>query len=198
MPSLNLPRALLAGGALLLAGCATKSYVVLLENPEGSTGRIVVAGAAGQTEIAEAGLAARLDRASPETFRPSAAEIERDFGAALAASPALPRTFVLYFEPGGTRLTPESEALLAEVSAEAGRRSGADMSIVGHTDTAGVAAHNQALGLERARFVRDRVLAGGLQLERVSLESHGEGNPLVPTPDDTPEPRNRRVEVVVR
>lgn len=184
--------------AASLAGCMPKSYVVLLPNADGTTGRIVVSGTAGQTEIGEAGLAASLDRAKPEPFRLSQAEFDKTFAAALDAQPALPAVFRLYFELGGTRLTPESEALLAEVRAEVARREGADMSIIGHTDTAGDARANQALGLERAQFVRERIAASGLKLERVSIESHGEGNLLVPTPDETPEPRNRRVEIVVR
>jgi len=37
-----------------------------------------------------------------------------------------------------------------------------------------------------------------LHVIHITIESHGEKNPLVPTPDDTEEPRNRRVEVTVR
>ena len=32
----------------------------------------------------------------------------------------------------------------------------------------------------------------------IDVTSHGEGDPMVKTPDETPEPRNRRVEITVR
>lgn len=191
-------RAGLIACAFGLAACAPTSYVVLQPNADGTTGRIVVSGTEGEVEVAEAGGAASLDRARPALFRPAQAEVRDTFLAAVDAQPALPAVYRLYFEHGGTRLTPESEALLAHVLAEVARRPGADMSIVGHTDTTGTAQENESLGLERARFVRDRIFASGLELDRVSIESHGEANLLIPTPDDTAEPWNRRVEVIVR
>ncbi|MCB1954226.1 MAG: OmpA family protein [Rhodocyclaceae bacterium] len=185
-------------GCLALAGCAPKSWVVLLPNEDGSTGRIIVTGPGGEAEVARAGQAATLDTSVPKTFDASEQQIQETFGGALAAQPALPTVFRLYFELGGTQLTPESVALLPSVLNEVAGRPGADISIVGHTDTAGRAADNEALGLERATFVRDRIVEAGLRLDRISTESHGEGNPLVPTADDVSEPRNRRVEIVVR
>ncbi len=189
---------LAAATAVSVSACAPKSWVVLLPNEDGSTGRILVSGPEGEAEVAEAGMAATLDTAVPKTFEVSRAEIDKTFGGALEAQPALPVVFRLYFELGGTQLTPESAALLDGVLKEVAARPGADISIVGHTDSAGSAADNQALGLERATFVRDRIVDAGLRLERISTESHGEGNPLVRTADDVSEPRNRRVEIVVR
>jgi len=183
---------------LLLAACAPKAWVVLLPNEDGSIGTIIVSGPDGQAEVTQAGMAASLDKRVPQTFAVSEQEIAETFGPAIEAQPPLPSVFTLYFELGGTDLTPESQALLPEVLAEVARRPGADISIVGHTDTAGSDEDNQVLGMERAEYVRDEIVRVGLQLERISVESHGEGNPLIGTPDETPEPRNRRVEIVVR
>lgn len=69
--------------------------------------------------------------------------------------------------------------------------------IEGHTDTVGGTAMNQRLSEQRAaavaawlvsryRVLPDRLLPVGL----------GEAAPLVPTPDNTPEARNRRVRIV--
>lgn len=183
---------------VVLTACAPKSWVVLLPDEDGRTGRIIVSGAEGQTEVAEAGVAASLDTPKPETFKVTPYRIEQTFGGALAAQPKPPAVFTLYFESGGARLTAESEALLPAVLAESAARDGADISIVGHTDTTGDPADNKALGMLRATLVRDALVAAGLRLDRISTESHGEGNLLVKTPDDTQEPYNRRVEVVVR
>ena len=46
--------------------------------------------------------------------------------------------------------------------------------------------------------MRDILIGLGVGPDIIRIFSHGEGNPLIPTPDDVPEPRNRRVEVLVR
>ena len=70
--------------------------------------------------------------------------------------------------------------------------------IVGHTDTMGDRKSNLALGLKRATAVRSILLGAGLPESLVELTSHGEGDLLVRTRDNTAEPRNRRVEITVR
>jgi peptidoglycan-associated lipoprotein len=73
-----------------------------------------------------------------------------------------------------------------------------DVTVVGHTDTAGAAPANVEFGQRRATMIRDRLVGAGLDAGIVSMASHGEADLLVPTPDNTPEPKNRRVEVSVR
>jgi len=46
--------------------------------------------------------------------------------------------------------------------------------------------------------VADMLKEKGLKARELTVESHGERNPLVKTPDNTQEPKNRRVEVSVR
>jgi outer membrane protein OmpA-like peptidoglycan-associated protein len=70
--------------------------------------------------------------------------------------------------------------------------------VIGHTDTTGTAASNVDLGLRRATLVRRLLLDAGLEGTIVDATSHGEADLLVPTPDETREPRNRRVEISVR
>jgi outer membrane protein OmpA-like peptidoglycan-associated protein len=57
---------------------------------------------------------------------------------------------------------------------------------------------NVALGLKRANSVRDILVQAGLAPSTIEVTSHGEADLLVKTPDNTPEPRNRRVEITVR
>ena len=52
--------------------------------------------------------------------------------------------------------------------------------------------------LLRAEKVAKALVSIGIPEEAISVSSHGEGNPLVPTEDEVPEPKNRRVEVFVR
>ena len=57
---------------------------------------------------------------------------------------------------------------------------------------------NEDLGLLRARAIARQLQENGLQALELVVTSHGEGNLLVKTPDNTPEPANRRVEITVR
>jgi len=70
--------------------------------------------------------------------------------------------------------------------------------VIGHTDTMGSAKANIALGMRRANSVRDILVNAGLAPSTVEVTTHGEADLLVKTPDNTPEPRNRRVEITVR
>ena len=52
--------------------------------------------------------------------------------------------------------------------------------------------------LARAKAVRDQLVEQGFDPARIELAGRGEREPLVPTADEVPEPKNRRVEVPVR
>lgn len=183
--------------AALLAGCGGKSYVALLESPDGSTGKIVVRGDKGEQLIERRMEAVPLDgSAAPAPI--SEETLKRDFRSAMAARPMLPERFLLYFGSGGAELTAESAALLPKVAASVAGRPAPDVSIIGHTDTVGKAETNEALALKRAAAIAEMLKAQGVRPHALSVESHGERNLLVATPDETPEPRNRRVEISVR
>jgi OmpA-OmpF porin, OOP family len=69
--------------------------------------------------------------------------------------------------------------------------------IEGHTDTVGSRTYNQTLSDQRAAAVVE-YLATNFHVDRSRVQGIGMGEDglLVPTPDQTPEPRNRRVQVV--
>ena len=180
-----------------LVGCASKSYVVLLESPDGTTGQVVVTGNKGQQVINKARQGVPLDGAT-QPAPVDEAKFTKDFSEAMAARPALPDHFLLYFETGGTRLTGESVAMLEKIIVAAGKRPAVDMSVIGHTDTFGKAEVNEALARNRAKTVADMLKSKGLKVHALSVESHGERNLLIKTPDEAPEPRNRRVEISIR
>jgi outer membrane protein OmpA-like peptidoglycan-associated protein len=47
-------------------------------------------------------------------------------------------------------------------------------------------------------MVQTRLIEAGLDPATIEVTSHGEGDLLVRTADETPEPRNRRVEISVK
>jgi outer membrane protein OmpA-like peptidoglycan-associated protein len=199
MNTLRKTALLLAFAAVALTGCASKpkSYVVLLESPDGTTGQVIVKGSKGEQLINKARQGTPLDGSAPPAPVDDE-KLKKDFGDAMAARPALPEHFLLYFESGGTTLTAESAAMLEKIIEVAGKRPVVDMSVIGHTDTPGKAELNEALALKRANAIADLLKEKGLKVHALAVESHGERNLLVQTPDDTPEPRNRRVEISVR
>jgi outer membrane protein OmpA-like peptidoglycan-associated protein len=104
----------------------------------------------------------------------------------------------LHFQFQSDALTEESTALLPEILRAVKGLSVPEVVIIGHTDTMGEPRANLALGLKRAISVRDRLVEAGLAPSTIEVTSHGEADLLVKTPDNTPEPRNRRVEITVR
>jgi outer membrane protein OmpA-like peptidoglycan-associated protein len=103
------------------------------------------------------------------------------------------------FASGSARLTPQAEQTLNTLGRALASPELAPFRfrIEGHTDTTGSRAMNQALSEERAAAVRDFLIQRhGISPQRLVAIGHGEDQLLVPTPDETPEPRNRRVQVV--
>jgi len=70
--------------------------------------------------------------------------------------------------------------------------------VVGHTDLVGKEAYNTGLSSRRANHVRNLLVSNGIKPNKLFVSFYGKARPLVPTQDEVPEPRNRRVEVIVR
>ncbi|HNB29145.1 MAG TPA: OmpA family protein [Alphaproteobacteria bacterium] len=196
---------LLAAIALagLVAACSQTpdNLVVLLPEADGSVGSVVVTSTAGTQTLNEAGQATGVDAAGEKPVAPFVLpeeELQKTFGAAIAAQPKLPEVFILYFETGGAVLTPDSAGQLPDVVAAVKARPVPDISVVGHTDRVGTDAVNVPISIERANTVRDLLVKEGIDPAIIEVTSHGEENPLIPTADEVAEPRNRRVEVTVR
>jgi outer membrane protein OmpA-like peptidoglycan-associated protein len=188
-----------------LVSCAAKGskrvVVVLLPGPDGKTGQIVVSNEGGSMLISEPEQATEIHSATvapSEPFPMKVEKIREDFGEALSALPSPPIHFILYFHTATTRITEESRKLLAKILPEIASRKTIDVSVVGHTDTEGPRKMNQQLGMDRATEIKDLLLSQGIDPRIIEVTSHGEGNPLVKTPDGVAEPLNRRVEVILR
>ena len=190
-------RAMATAALIALTGCA-QNYVVLLPDDDGAVGKVVVTTPTETTQLDQASQGTIIGGPRHDTFLLSQADLQKDFGAALMASPKKPVNYLLYFEAGQATLTEASQAEIPKIKDDVAQRAGADISIIGHTDTQGDAQANFDLGLTRAKQVSVLIGDTGLNADHVSIESHGEKNLLVKTPDNTDEPRNRAVEVIVR
>jgi outer membrane protein OmpA-like peptidoglycan-associated protein len=188
--------------ALFCSACASKgTTVVLIDDPDGKVGQAVVSTDGGEQALTQKNQSTRIKmpQAIPESPRlMSDDEISERFAGALKAQPERPEHFLLYFVSGTTDLDENSLLLLQRIKEQVSGQPLADIRIIGHTDTVGAAEANAELALDRAREVARELVEVGVDERLLRIDSHGEGNPLVVTEDNVEEPRNRRVEVVVR
>lgn len=174
------------------------SYMVLLPNDDGSTGQVHMQGAQGRQVLNRARQG--VDIAGPTTpFGVTDRQIQRDFGAAMAARPALPERYVVYFDSGrADRPIAESQDTLHAVVARAQRFSYLEVRVTGHADSRGNPQTNARLALARARNVAALLQRLGLRPKALEIQSAGEGMPQVATGDQVSDLRNRYVEIVLR
>jgi OmpA-OmpF porin, OOP family len=194
--------AVLAGVAIALAILLNRGHeetVVLVPAPDGHIGTVVIERGGKQTTLNTAYASSRaVGGREVENATVPEEEVRREFGAALAAIPANPAKFTLYFITGTDELTDDSKAELQRVLEELRRRPAPDVLVIGHTDSVGSHADNDALSLQRAQTMREEMLNLGIPPDRIRASGRGEREPLVPTEDGIDEPRNRRVEINVR
>lgn len=184
---------------LLLTAChGPRERVVLLP---GGPAPLTLTTAQGQTltlatayQTATARPSGRLDAGST-----TAAIVQARYGAVLATTPREGRLYTLVFETSGsTTLSPASQGVLGALLADIAACAACEVLVEGHTDTVGDVETNDRLSLERAEAVRALLVQAGMQAAFVRVVGRGEREPALPTPDETDEPRNRRVEVLIR
>jgi len=102
------------------------------------------------------------------------------------------------FDSGSARLKPGAEDKLREVAGVLGRYPRTRLEIIGHTDSHGSTASNEALSQRRANAVRDELARDGVDPQRIVTQGLGASRPVAT--NDTPEGRaeNRRVEILSR
>ena len=190
--------ALIAVLALLAAGCAPNTRVTLLPQADGKTGAVEVTADKRQTVLDKPYESAAVRTRGVEVEQLDAKEVQERYRTLLSVQPKPADRFTLYFMPGGSQLTPESTAELSDILSRATARPGGELVIVGHTDRVGTVDSNDALSLRRAQAVRELVIGRGFAAARVDAVGRGEREPVVDTADEVAEPKNRRVEIIVR
>jgi outer membrane protein OmpA-like peptidoglycan-associated protein len=184
---------------VLLAGCPRQALFVVLPNAEGGgVGAITVEDGKTVTTLDQPYATAESRAGSTATGGETQGNINVIFRSAMAARPILPHHFRLYFILGSDALTPESQAAYRAIFDDTKQRPAYEIEVIGFTDTVGDLQYNQALSLRRAAAIRDTLIRDGLDRQTISIAGRGKRDLLVATADQTPEPRNRRVEITVR
>ncbi len=182
----------------LLAACAHGPTVILLPQQDGSKSAVTVTDDGRDIVLDQPYAAVEPAWRGPRPYTSTPAEVEARFGPTLRALPARPVAFTLYFVENRDEVADESKPLLDAVLAEIARRPVPDIVVIGHTDTVGTDNVNDALALQRAEAVRAELVRRGVAPVNITASGRGKRELLVPTADGVAEPRNRRVEILVR
>jgi len=139
------------------------------------------------------------DAAAPAATTPQQPRVAagRPATATQAAAPSVNLT--VNFSKGSAELTPDAIRTLDQLGQALASKdlAGYRFRIEGHTDTVGTREYNQDLSDRRAAAVADYVARKyGVDPARLQAVGMGEDGLLVPTPAETSEPRNRRVQVI--
>ncbi len=95
-------------------------------------------------------------------------------------------------------ILPDSQPQIDQVLALLREDPALRLSIDGHTDATGDAAHNQRLSEARAKSVVAALTAQGIDASRLEAKGHGQSQPVADNDTDEGRAKNRRVELVRR
>jgi OOP family OmpA-OmpF porin len=113
-------------------------------------------------------------------------------------APSAPSSLVLHFDPGSAAVRQQDVALLDQAARLYRAGNPIVMIVTGTADATGSAAINLRLSELRANTVLQGLVARGIPVERFQVIAKGQTDPVVPTPPETSEERNRRVEITWR
>ena len=135
-----------------------------------------------------------LENASRPAPPPPPAPVQ---AAPVAPPPPPPADYTVYFDLDSWTLTAEDLTVITSVinNARAGGQS--RITVVGHTDTSGSAAHNKRLSVRRANVVVEALVDMGARRAAIQASGVGESDLAVPTPDGVKEARNRRAVIAI-
>lgn len=186
---------------VLLSGCSARRVVILMPDSDGHVGAAEVMTDGGKQLLDKSGeMTVVSGRSRLPSLKVTADQeyILTTFAEALLIEPKKSEKFILFFYTGGLNLVDHSKAAIPDILSAIKRRNAIIISVSGHTDAVGSNQLNDRLAYKRAIVIRDLLIRNGVNPDRLTVSSHGKGNPLVPTRDGFAEPRNRRVELIVR
>ena len=186
----------------MLAACSTPgTRVVLLPQADGVPSAVVVRAKDGEEIISkpyQRATAAVGASGAPVVDQADAARVQAENKPLFDMRPPPPERYTVFFEVGGTTLTPASQQIMTEALATALARSGGDIVVTGHTDTKGSGEQNDQLSRRRAQEVVQLFVERQFPANRIEAVGRGERDLAVQTADEVDEPRNRRVTIEVR
>lgn len=103
----------------------------------------------------------------------------------------------VFFDYDQDELRPDARATLDEKVRILREEPGVTIRIIGHADERGSTEYNLALGGRRAQSIKDYLAGYGIAVDRMSVQSMGEEQPLERASNEAAWARNRRGEFVI-
>jgi len=192
-------------GAVVLAGCATKTQTGAVV---GAAGGAVIGGAVGAAAGSTAkgaiigavvgGVAGTIIGAQMDK---QAKELEQNIKGATVerVGEGIQVTFAsgLLYDFDSDAVRPDAQANLRELAASLDKYPGSDVLIVGHTDALGTSSYNQSLSERRASAASVYLASQGVARGRIATRGLGETEPVASNDTEAGRQRNRRVEVAI-
>lgn len=125
---------------------------------------------------------------SPPPTQPPAANCETDLAKTLLARP-------LHFESDKSAVTPDTAAVIKDLTAIAASCPADRLEVGGHTDNVGSESYNQALSERRAVAVAHALADFGIARDRLSAVGYGETVPVAGNETEAGRALNRRIEI---
>jgi outer membrane protein OmpA-like peptidoglycan-associated protein len=100
------------------------------------------------------------------------------------------------FDTAKSTIRPESQAIVAQITALLKSHPDLKLRVEGHTDNAGDARSNQTLSVARAKSVVAALVQSGVAPARLTAAGYGQDKPVADNANDDGRARNRRVELV--
>ncbi len=101
----------------------------------------------------------------------------------------------IYFDFGDYAISSGMENNIASNTNVAHKATASKIKIEGNCDEFGTDEYNYALGLKRAKAVKDSIAAQGVDTSKMVIVSFGESNPVCSSPTDGCYAQNRRVDL---
>ncbi|KTC23554.1 MULTISPECIES: OmpA family protein [Pseudomonas] len=99
------------------------------------------------------------------------------------------------FAYDSAELTPAAQQQLRTLTGKLNDPSVASIKVIGHTDSRGSDAYNQALSERRASSVAEYLISQGLAPQKITSQGRGEREPIADNETDAGRAQNRRVEL---
>lgn len=103
----------------------------------------------------------------------------------------------VYFPLGKADILENSHVELAKVVKMMSENPEMEIRVDGHTDNQGDSRLNLILSMDRAKNVRDYLIAEGIDAERITFKGWGDTKPLETNQSKEQRQKNRRVEIVI-
>ncbi len=103
----------------------------------------------------------------------------------------------LLFDFDSDRIRPQAATNLRSLATSLDKYPGSDLLIVGHTDSVGTDAYNQALSQRRANSTADFLATNEVSRARLRTSGRGEEEPIADNSSEVGKQKNRRVEVAI-